>query len=61
MPKHFIHIRAKRTVGLEQLTLREVTVLSDYHIEAETSEEALEEFYWSVPIEDHSHFNVEVV
>jgi hypothetical protein len=55
------HIRAKRTVGLEDLTLAEVTVLPEYEIEAGSADEALEDFYFFVPIEDHSHFAIEVI
>lgn len=56
-----IHIRTTRRVGLEELTLREVTVLPNYEIQATSEEEALEEFYWNVPIDDHGHFDVEVI
>ncbi|RWB95651.1 MAG: hypothetical protein EOQ56_28290 [Mesorhizobium sp.] len=59
--KNIIHIRAKRNVGIEQLSMREVTVLPEYQIEAASPDEALEDFYFYVPIEDHSHFEVEVV
>lgn len=55
-----ITIRTSRTVPLEELTLLEATVLPEYQIEADSPDEALEELYWFVPIEDHSHFSVEV-
>lgn len=59
--KTIVHIRASRNVSLEELTPAEVTVLPEYHIEADSPDEALEELYFFVPIEDHSHFTVEVI
>ena len=59
--KSIFQVRAQRAVPLEDLSLPEATVLPNYFIEADDADEALEEFYWSVPIENHSHFNVGVV
>ena len=53
-----ILINVERRVPLDELTDIEVTVLPEYLALADTIDEALEEFYWRVPIEDHSHFNI---
>lgn len=59
MRKSF-QVRVARKVSIEHLSLVEVCVLPEYEIEAESESEALEEFYWSVPIVDHSHFEVRI-
>lgn len=56
-----ILIRCKRAVPLEDLTMSEVTVMPEYLAVAEDIDEALGEFYWNVPIEDHTHFSIETV
>lgn len=59
--KPTIQINVERRVPLEQLTDSEVTVLPEYLATADSIDEALEEFYWRVPIEDHSHFTVSAI
>lgn len=54
------NIRAERKVPLAQLHMAEVFVFDDYLVEAPSKEEALEEFYYRVPIIDHTHFDVRI-
>lgn len=53
-------VNAKRRVPVEELTIPEVTVLPKNFIPANSEEEALEEFYFHAPIEDHSRFEISV-
>ena len=53
-------VNAKRRVPFEDLSLEEVTVLPKNFVPAESEEEALEEFYFRAPIEDHSRFDISV-
>lgn len=58
--KTIFNITPERIVPLAELEMAEVFVLDEYEIEAETKEEALEEFYWHAPIMNHQHFQVRV-
>lgn len=52
-------ICVKRCVPIDDLSIAEVTVLPEYFAIANTIDDALGEFYWHAPIEDHSHFAIE--
>lgn len=58
MSKPTFQIVVERRVPLEEMTLRDVTVLPEYFAVADDIEDALGEFYWHVPIENHAHFDV---
>lgn len=51
-------VRTHRKVPLEELAIEEATVLPAYFIEAENRGDALEDFYWNVPIANHDHFDI---
>lgn len=53
-------VKAERKVSVDELTLPEVTILPKNFVEANSEEEALEEFYFRAPIEDHSRFEISV-
>ena len=53
-------VKAERKVSVDELSLPEVTVLPKNFVSANSAEEALEEFYFRAPIEDHSRFEVSV-